>query len=202
MLNPIEGCFSVFKAKVKAFLAAHRQRAPILVSRRNCPALIQTNVLRLIDGSSNELELWNGVSVLFSSSHDAAKFKGLCQTYVLPVWTLEELKEYNALLSDDLKLQEDELEARFYKFGGIAKTIFAKNQQAKGIDFKSAIEFYDALTVVNYVQTHRVVREEDEIHQLLQMVPSKDSFRESSYLTLVSDYVVKSSSIRQRVTIW
>ncbi|KAG2944316.1 hypothetical protein PC115_g435 [Phytophthora cactorum] len=26
MLNPIEGCFSVFKAKVKAFLAAHRQR--------------------------------------------------------------------------------------------------------------------------------------------------------------------------------
>ncbi|KAG2773361.1 hypothetical protein Pcac1_g15578 [Phytophthora cactorum] len=116
----------------------------------------------------------------------------------IEVWTLEELKEYNALLSDDLKLQEDELEARFYKFGGIAKTIFAKNQQAKGIDFKSAIEFYDALTVVNYVQTHRVVREEDEIHQLLQMVPSKDSFRESSYLTLVSDYVVKSSSIRQR----
>ncbi|KAG3090156.1 hypothetical protein PI124_g16247 [Phytophthora idaei] len=130
MFNPIEGCFSVFKAKMKAFLAAHRQ-----------------------------------------------------------LWTLEELKEYNALLSDDLKLQEDELEARYYEFGGIAKTIFAKNQQAKGIDFKSAIEFYDALTVVNYVQTHRVVREEDEIHQLLQMVPSKDSFRESSYLTLVSDYV-------------
>ncbi|KAG3237298.1 hypothetical protein PI124_g17711 [Phytophthora idaei] len=26
MLNPIEGCFSVFKAKAKAFLAAHRQR--------------------------------------------------------------------------------------------------------------------------------------------------------------------------------
>ncbi|KAG3207351.1 hypothetical protein PC128_g31 [Phytophthora cactorum] len=26
MLNPIEGCFSVIKAKVKAFLAAHRQR--------------------------------------------------------------------------------------------------------------------------------------------------------------------------------
>ncbi|KAG2808264.1 hypothetical protein PC112_g17046 [Phytophthora cactorum] len=106
------------------------------------------------------------------------------------VFKAKELKEYNALLSDDLKLQEDELEARFYKFGGIAKTIFAKNQQAKGIDFKSAIEFYDALTVVNYVQTHRVVREEDEIHQLLQMVPSKDSFRESSYLTLVSDYVL------------
>ncbi|KAG3064521.1 hypothetical protein PC122_g18517 [Phytophthora cactorum] len=40
-----------------------------------------------------------------------------------------------------------------------AKTIFAKNQQAKGIDFKSAIEFYDALTVVNYVQTHRVLND-------------------------------------------
>ncbi|KAG3143252.1 hypothetical protein PC128_g24625 [Phytophthora cactorum] len=26
MLNPIEGCFSVFKARVKAYLAEHRQR--------------------------------------------------------------------------------------------------------------------------------------------------------------------------------
>ncbi|RAW20881.1 hypothetical protein PC110_g22674, partial [Phytophthora cactorum] len=26
MLDPIEGCFSVFKTKVKTFLAAHRQR--------------------------------------------------------------------------------------------------------------------------------------------------------------------------------
>ncbi|KAG2816470.1 hypothetical protein PC111_g13129 [Phytophthora cactorum] len=32
-----------------------------------------------------------------------------------------------------------------------AKTIFAKNQQAKGIDFKSAIEFYDALTLNDLV---------------------------------------------------
>ncbi|KAG3185196.1 hypothetical protein PC128_g13375 [Phytophthora cactorum] len=27
MLNPIEGCFRVFKAKVKAFLAVHMQRS-------------------------------------------------------------------------------------------------------------------------------------------------------------------------------
>ncbi|KAF4130352.1 hypothetical protein GN958_ATG20476 [Phytophthora infestans] len=149
----------------------------------------QKNVLRLIDGSSNKLEHWCGVSVLISSSKDATKCQDFCPTFILPVWTLEELKEYNALLPADLMLQEEELVARFHKFGGIAKCIFARNQAPEDMLQMSAIAFFDALTVVKYAQTHRVVTDEDDIHRILKMVPCSDSLRDGSYLTFVSDYV-------------
>ncbi|KAI9987910.1 hypothetical protein PInf_024165 [Phytophthora infestans] len=120
---------------------------------------------------------------------DATKCQDFCPTFILPVWTLEELKEYNALLPADLMLQEEELVARFHKFGGIAKCIFARNQAPEDMLQMSAIAFFDALTVVKYAQTHRVVTDEDDIHRILKMVPCSDSLRDGSYLTFVSDYV-------------
>ncbi|KAF4031163.1 hypothetical protein GN244_ATG17036 [Phytophthora infestans] len=178
-----EECYFLYEADQQAFRFLEQEEISMLS--------FQKNVLRLIDGSSNNLKHWRGVSVLFSSSKDATKCRDCCPIFVLPAWTLEELKECNALLPDDLMLQEEELEARFYKYGGIVRSIFAKDQEGEDALQLSAIGSFDALTVVKYAQTHRVVTEEDEIHRVLKMVPCSDSFRDGSNLAFVSDYVGK-----------
>ncbi|KAI9987898.1 hypothetical protein PInf_024153 [Phytophthora infestans] len=178
-----EECYFLYEADQQAFRFLEQEEISMLS--------FQKNVLRLIDGSSNNLKHWRGVSVLFSSSKDATKCRDCCPIFVLPAWTLEELEECNALLPDDLMLQEEELEARFYKYGGIVRSIFAKDQEGEDALQLSAIGSFDALTVVKYAQTHRVVTEEDEIHRVLKMVPCSDSFRDGSNLAFVSDYVGK-----------
>uniref|UniRef100_K3X6R2 Uncharacterized protein n=1 Tax=Globisporangium ultimum (strain ATCC 200006 / CBS 805.95 / DAOM BR144) TaxID=431595 RepID=K3X6R2_GLOUD len=78
---------------------------------------LKHRVIRLIEGDSSKLLGWRGVSILFAaeglpSMHRYAKVDPY--TYILPVWTLDELRALNSLLRDDLQLPEDALSARYY----------------------------------------------------------------------------------------
>lgn len=82
----------------------------------------QPHMLRLVEATSTRLVGWSGVSILFAAPDaegmdDFAKVGGF--RYILPTWSLEELKQYNALLSGRLKLADEDLVSRYYKFGGI-----------------------------------------------------------------------------------
>ncbi|KAG6972603.1 hypothetical protein JG688_00003908 [Phytophthora aleatoria] len=70
----------------------------------------ESRVTRLIDGRSSELAGWQGVSILFASPGAEAmrKFSKVDTfRYIMPVWTVEELRDYSSLLQDELKLSDD-----------------------------------------------------------------------------------------------
>jgi hypothetical protein len=65
----------------------------------------QQGVLRLLEGKSSQLTGWKGVSILFASlglvgMNKYAKVESF--TYIVPVWSLDELQYYNRLLDGGL----------------------------------------------------------------------------------------------------
>ncbi|KAG3046421.1 hypothetical protein PI124_g24540 [Phytophthora idaei] len=84
-------------------------------------------VLRLTDGTSSMLCGWHGVSILFAAP-DTPRMNNYAKVesfkYITPAWSLEELQDYNSLLSDKLELPDDVLISRYKKFGGIPRYIF------------------------------------------------------------------------------
>jgi hypothetical protein len=87
----------------------------------------QKSVLRLIEAKLTFLTGWEGISILFSSPgllgmNDFAKYNSA--TYFMPVWTLEELQENNALLEENRKLTKELLISRIDIYGDIPRFIF------------------------------------------------------------------------------
>ncbi|TMW59411.1 hypothetical protein Poli38472_004480 [Pythium oligandrum] len=108
-----------YDPKTREFCKLDEQEAYILSQK--------LDVIRLIEGESSELTGWNGISILFSSPGiphimDFAKLES--STYIMPVWTLDELQDYNGLLDGVMRLRNEELLERFNKFGGISRYIF------------------------------------------------------------------------------
>ncbi|KAG1708622.1 hypothetical protein DVH05_022249 [Phytophthora capsici] len=151
-------------------------------------------VIRLVEATSLELTGWRGVSVLFASPDvdgidNFSKVDGL--TFIMPTWTFEELEDYNSLLSDELKLAEDELLSRYDRFGGIPRFVFSQTMDQTEAKIKSAIASFSALDVMSYCRKNDAVREKDYSHCVLEMVPTQADFRTNFYLDFVSMHIAE-----------
>ncbi|GMF27500.1 unnamed protein product [Phytophthora lilii] len=154
----------------------------------------QRHVLRLVEATSSELTGWSGVSVLFASPgvegyENFEKVDGL--TFTMPTWILEELKEYNTLLSDRLKLDDDELLSRYDLYGGIPRFVFSQTIDRPEAKIHSAITSFDALKVISYCRSNAAVRENDYSNCVLQMVPTQADYCGKFYLDFVSMHIAE-----------
>ncbi|KAF1328444.1 hypothetical protein FI667_g6803, partial [Globisporangium splendens] len=154
----------------------------------------ESNVLRLVEAQSSILTGWKGVSILFSSPglrgiRDFAKVNSF--TYILPVWTLEEMQEYNFLLDSNLKLSDDVLVARYDKYGGVPRFVFTAIELETHDATKEAIESFSALAIISYAKNNHAVREETYSHRVLQMVPDRRDFRSTFHLDFLSKHIAE-----------
>jgi hypothetical protein len=151
-------------------------------------------VLRLIEGRSSELTGWKGVSILFASPglvgmNDYAKVDSY--TYILPVWSLEELQDYNLLLDDSFKLADDVLTSRYDKFGGIPRFIFTATELENEEELTKAIATFSALDIISYAKRNHAVRDGNYSHRVLEMVPRRLDFRAQFHLDFLSGYIAE-----------
>ncbi|KAL4102559.1 hypothetical protein PRIC1_006304 [Phytophthora ramorum] len=153
----------------------------------------QLSVIRLIEGKSSQLTGWKGVSILFASHglpnmNDYAK----SQSYprILPVWSLDELQDYNSLLSDESKLSDDVLMSRYDKFG-IPRFIFSTTELENDEELNQAINTFGALDIISYAKSNRAVRDGNYSHRILEMVPSREDFRAEFYLDFLSKFIAE-----------
>ncbi|KAL8003109.1 hypothetical protein Plhal703r1_c13g0065331 [Plasmopara halstedii] len=154
----------------------------------------QQRVLRLIEGKSSQLIGWKGVSILFAfpglnDLNDYAKFNSY--KYFLPVWTLEELQDYNILRDDGLRLAEDVLISRYDKYGGIPRFIFTATELENIEDLQQAIAKFGALDIISYAKKNRAVRDGNYSHRVLAMVPRRVDFRAQFHLDFLSKYIAE-----------
>ena len=157
--------------------------------------MAQDNVLRLINGSSTELVGWRGVSVLFASpgvDHWNSCAKVNHRKFVLPTWSLHELRTHNQLLAQPLP--DDELVARYDMFGGVPRSVFARDDADLAYHkrkLEAAIGAFDALQIIQFVQTKAAVRATHYSHCVLQMVPDRRDFRASYHLDFLSPSIAE-----------
>ena len=109
----------------------------------------------------------------------------------MPVWSLEELHQYNQLLDGNLKLNEIDLNRKYDKFGGIPRFIFITPQDINDRDLNSAISSFTALNILSLIQTLEAVRENNYSHRVLEMIPSNANFRTYFHLNFLSPYIAK-----------
>ncbi|EEY70601.1 Crinkler (CRN) family protein [Phytophthora infestans T30-4] len=154
----------------------------------------EKRVIRLIEGTSSELAGWHGISILFAPPG----VKGIQNfskvdtfRYIMPVWTLAELREYNSLLQDDLKLSDDVLISRFHTFGGIPRFVFTQNEPEETAELQRAVASFSALQVIALARSKSVVRENNCSHRILQMVPSAKDLRVDFYLDFLSNQIAE-----------
>lgn len=112
-------------------------------------------------------------------------------TYILPVWSLEELQDYNSLLDDDFKLSDDVLTSRYDKFGGIPRFIFTATERENKGELKKAIASFSALDIISYAKNNLPVRDGNYSHRVLAMVPSERDLRAEFYLEFLSNYIAE-----------
>jgi Crinkler effector protein N-terminal domain len=159
----------------------------------------QKNVLRLVDGESSQLMGWKGVSILFVSPGQGSLndyLKVNSSSYIMPVWSLQELQDYNSLLDGELKLAENELISRYDTFGGIPRSIFTMELRIN--ELHSAISSFSPLDIISYVKKSGAVRQSKYSHHILHMVPSAANFLEEYYLDFLSMYILE--KLFKRVT--
>ena len=150
------------------------------------------NVLRLIDGDSNNLYGWRGIHILFASPGTPG-INEFCKVhssrYYLPIWTENELEICNDLIHgiDPIMLHEN-----FNFFGGIPRFVFMKanelSQQKVVIEEK--IDTGDALNIFNIIKTKRNVNESEYSHGLLQMITKKNTNFRAYTLGFASTIIV------------
>jgi hypothetical protein len=154
----------------------------------------QKRVLRLIEAKSTFLTGWKGISILFSAPglvgmNDFAKYNSA--TYYMPVWTLEELQENNALLEKTRKLTKEVLISRFDIYGGIPRFIFTANDDENYKQLTNAIRSCNPLDMIEYVKQNAAVRDNHYSHRLLKMVPDETNFMLNYYLDFLSPYIAE-----------
>ncbi|KAG1697169.1 hypothetical protein DVH05_017554 [Phytophthora capsici] len=109
----------------------------------------------------------------------------------MPVWTLEELREYNSLLQDDLNLSDDVLISRWNKFGGIPRYVFTQNEREETAELQHAVSSFSALRIISFAKSKSAVREQNYSHRVLQMVPSEKDLRVDFYLDFLSSHIAE-----------
>uniref|UniRef100_K3WBE4 Crinkler effector protein N-terminal domain-containing protein n=1 Tax=Globisporangium ultimum (strain ATCC 200006 / CBS 805.95 / DAOM BR144) TaxID=431595 RepID=K3WBE4_GLOUD len=178
--------FYQFDASTKEFSSLTSDESRMLSMR--------SNVLRLIDAESTKLTGWQGVSILFAPPgapgiNNYEKVNSF--TYIMTMWTLKELQEYNSLLDGVLKLPEDVLIRRYDKFGGIPRYIFVTQEAEEDRKLDAEIGTFKALDIIEYAKSGQLVRDGKCNHRVLQMVPTKSNFRTNFYLDFLSKYIVE-----------
>jgi hypothetical protein len=151
-------------------------------------------VLRLIEANSSLLGGWKGISILFSSPglDGLTDFgKNNTSTFTMPVWTLEELQEYNALLDDQLKLTEDTLISKYHMYGGIPRFVFTITDIENFKNLTNAIISCNPLDMILFVQYNHAVNEKNFSHRVLKMVPDETNFKLNYYLDFLSPYIAE-----------
>ncbi|KAF1786821.1 hypothetical protein GQ600_23203 [Phytophthora cactorum] len=93
----------------------------------------------------------------------------------MPAWSLEELQDYNSLLSDKLELPDDVLISRYKKFGGILRYIFTWTERGNVEEQRRAIASCNAQDMISYVSRKlpAPVNNRDHSDSILVMVPSE-----------------------------
>jgi hypothetical protein len=150
----------------------------------------ESRLLRFIEGESDLLAGWSGVSVLFASPGVPGLnnfMKNESVEFFLPVWTLNELKDLNLMLED--ALPENTLLELFNMFGGIPRFIFTDALAYEKSQLELAINSFGALKIISYVKG-KTVREQDYSHRVLCMVPS-DDYRSILHLDFLSKYAAE-----------
>ncbi|KAG9400025.1 hypothetical protein AC1031_010946 [Aphanomyces cochlioides] len=147
------------------------------------------DVIRLIDGRSNNLFSWTGMSILFSSTNycDYNSFlKSTYVQYVMPPWTEKEL----CIAAQVAGITIEEVQDCFQVFGGIARFVFSKEWDAYFIDATEAFASVRWLEIFNEVRL-KEVNEKKYPHRLLHMFPQHARSRAycGSYVNLGSNYI-------------
>jgi hypothetical protein len=130
-----------------------------------------------------------GVSILFASPglpgmNGYAKASGY--SYVMPAWSLEELLDCNELLDDKIKLADEVLISRYYKYGGIPRYIFTDTDLENNSKLNEAIGSFDVFDILSYAKSGLLARDVRYSHHILEMVPSNSDFRAAYYLDFLS----------------
>ncbi|KAG9400030.1 hypothetical protein AC1031_010951, partial [Aphanomyces cochlioides] len=139
---------------------------------------LNKNVIRLIDGRSNHLFSWAGVSILFTSP-GYADYKTFLKSknvqYVMPPWTEKEL----CIAAQVAGITTEQVKERFQVFGGIARYVFSSSKDAEGhfSDANQAYSHVNALHIINVVRGWEEVNEKLYPHRLLHMFPQHASSR-------------------------
>ena len=181
-----ENKYHKFDAENREFITLNKTDVSSIQSQRR--------VLRLIEGKSSELNGWTGVSILFASPgldglNDYLKVNSV--TYIMPVWSLEELQDCNALLDDDLKVPEAVLISRYDKFGGIPRFIFTVTEEDHNHALQTAIGSFNALDIISYAKQNDAVRDKKYSHRILEMVPTSENFRTTFHLDFLSKHIAE-----------
>lgn len=112
--------------------------------------------------------------------------------YYVPAWTWEELKEYNALLTDDLKLAESMLISRYSKFGGVPRFTFTNANVECDFELRRAIASFSASDLISYATGFPIVQDRKrDLSSVLKMVPSREDFRAAYYVDFQSEYIAE-----------
>ncbi|KAF0684426.1 Aste57867_23597 [Aphanomyces stellatus] len=129
-------------------------------------------VVRFIDGKSDELTTWLGVSILFSSPgySDYRTFKKSISIaeYVMPPWTKKEL----LIAAKVHDTSTDAVQKRFKTFGGVARCVFSTNFQLNFDNVVQAVRSINPLLPFSLVNIGSEVQESKYSHRILHMLPN------------------------------
>jgi len=183
MIN-YDDVYSYYDTGRNEFVSLNQEQIPSYMS--------DVRVFRLIEGKSDRLSGWKGVSVLFASPglvglNDFLKIQYI--TFYIPVWDFEELTELNAMLDEKNSLPENKLSEYFREFGGIPRHIFSSDHATETARSDEAINSFKASEVLSYVKG-RTVRERHYSYRVLCLVPKED-LRRLSHLDFISAYVAE-----------
>ncbi|KAK1943126.1 hypothetical protein P3T76_005763 [Phytophthora citrophthora] len=176
--------YQLYDSKAKELIKLNENEVDMLSGK--------DRVLRLVEGKSTHLVGWKRVSILFASPGLDGMTNYLkvdSRRYIMPVWTLEELQDYNSLLGDQLKVPEDVLIARYNKFGGIPRFIFCYSDPRNEQELKAALSKHSAMDIISYIRQKRTVTDEND--RVFAMVPSRPDFRDAGHLDVLSNYVTE-----------
>ncbi|KAK1938051.1 hypothetical protein P3T76_009201 [Phytophthora citrophthora] len=178
--------YQLYDAKTKEFIKLNENEVDMLSGK--------DRVLRLVEAKSTHLVGWKGVFILFASPgldgmNDYLKVDS--RRYIMPVWTLEELQDYNSLLDDKLKLADDALISRYDKFGGIARSAFALSVSSEDVQLTTAIGSFDASKILSYAKLDQAVRDGMYSHRVIAMMPSTDDYVDKYYLDFLSEHIAE-----------
>jgi hypothetical protein len=154
----------------------------------------ENNVVRLIEGKSSLLTGWNGVSILFASpgvERLNEYLKVNSSRHIMPVWSFEELQDYNSLFDGERKLSDNDLISRYEKFGGIPRFIFSNEQELNDLELQQAILSFKPLEIISYVKLNNAVRQTNYSHRILQMVPTSKNLGGGYYLEFLTNYIAE-----------
>ncbi|KAH9185838.1 hypothetical protein AeNC1_012183 [Aphanomyces euteiches] len=149
------------------------------------------DVIRLIDGRSDRLFSWTGVSILFSST-DYCDYKSFLKStnvqYIMPPWTEKEL----CIAAPVAGITTKEAQDRLQVFGGIARFVFSTAWDDYFINATDAFSIVRWLEIFHEVRL-KEVNEKKYPHRLLHLFPQHARSRAycGSYVTFGSNYIAE-----------